>query len=132
MAGGASGDTNGSRLGLSAAGGVPVSFSKDEVESLTGSGRVALSGVTSASFGVLVPEIFAEYVHEFENDSRTITTSAGDVFTTEDPDRDWFTLGADVSAVLPGGWSGFVNLEGDVARSDQDRLRIEIGLRKKL
>jgi uncharacterized protein with beta-barrel porin domain len=112
------------------AGGVPVTFSEDDIDSLTASVRVAVSTVKSVDFGVLVPQAFVELVHEFENDSRTITTSVGDVFTTEDPDRNWFTLGANTAVVWPHGWSGFVNLEGDVARSDQDRLRIEVGVRR--
>lgn len=117
------------------AGGIAVNFSDDEIKSLIGSIRGSVSHAVSTGFGILVPQVFAAYAHEFQRDARVVTADSvafalPDLFVTEDPDRNWFTLGANLSVVWPYGWSGFVNLEGDVARSDRNRFVAEIGIRK--
>ncbi len=76
----------------------------------------------SKGFGVLVPQIRAEWIHEFKNDDRLLTaTFVNDpranldghtLFArTDGPDRDYFTILFSLSTVLRGGLQGFVSYE---------------------
>jgi outer membrane lipase/esterase len=76
----------------------------------------------SKGFGVLVPQIRAEWIHEFKNDERLLAaTFVNDpranldghtLFAqTEGPDRDYFTVLFGLSTVLRGGLQGFVSYE---------------------
>ena len=83
-------------------------------ESLTSVLGGQLSYAYSQSFGVLVPQGRAGWVHEFENDSDDFTA----VYVndpnqnqlraeTDNPDRDYFELGLGVSAVFKNGTQAF-------------------------
>jgi outer membrane lipase/esterase len=76
----------------------------------------------SKGFGVLVPQIRADWIHEFKNDERLLAaTFVNDpranldghtLFArTEGPDRDYFTVLFGLSTVLRGGLQGFVSYE---------------------
>lgn len=94
----------------------------DVSEQVVDSTKLSLGGQISKplsrSFGVLVPQARFEYFHELENDSRNITARyvntpsnvTGDVtgdfhffVPTDNPDRDFMTIGLGVSAVLQSG-----------------------------
>ena len=79
-------------------------------------GRVAYS--INVPFGVLVPQMSAEWRHEFLNDSRTITAKyAVDPFNTfffiptDRPDRDYVALSVGAAATFARGISSFLNYE---------------------
>ncbi len=68
----------------------------------------------STGFGVLVPQLNADWVHELENDQRTENFSFVDdsdrvnyQFEDQPPDRDFFEVGAGISTILPNGWQLF-------------------------
>lgn len=72
----------------------------------------------STDFGVLIPELHADWQHEYRNSSRPITVAfandpAGNLVSifTDPPDRNYANLGASLAAILPGGWMGFVSYE---------------------
>ena len=72
----------------------------------------------SQSFGVLVPQGRAGWVHEFENDAQNMTaTYVDDPFNnqldaqSDNPDRDYFEFGLGVSAVFKGGVQAFINYD---------------------
>lgn len=98
--------------------GLELIYGDQKVTSLRSSVKVQASAPTSAGFGVIVPQIGIEYVHEFRDDQRSITVNLAEdlsptrtdiVFQEEAPDRDFFNLTAGVSVVLPRGIQAFVN-----------------------
>jgi uncharacterized protein with beta-barrel porin domain len=107
-----------------------------DVESLTTSigGRVSYS--ISRSFGVVLPYARAEWIHEFDNDARTVSaTYVHDpnstllAARTNDPDRDYGFLGVGVSAVMPHGYQLFVDYQGLVGYRDLTEHQFVAGLR---
>ena len=103
---------------------------KDSLTSTAGfQGSVAIS----TSFGVVVPQVNAEYVHEFLNDRRTIHATASDGspvnFVTDRPDRDYFNVGAGVVFVLPEGISPFLNFSAEVANRFEETQTVTAGVR---
>jgi outer membrane autotransporter protein len=100
------------------AGGLNLFIDKQTADSLQTAlgGRVAYA--INVPFGVLVPQISAEWRHEFLNDDRTIAAKyAVDPFNTfffiptDRPVRDYFALSVGASAVFARGISSFVNYE---------------------
>jgi outer membrane autotransporter protein len=84
------------------------------IESLTtnvgGQARYAIS----TAWGVLSPFVRAEWVHEFEGDSRTVTASVGSTVVTVQTnrsDRDYLNLGAGTLATFRGGVSAFLDYD---------------------
>jgi len=93
-------------------------------------GSVALS----TSFGVVVPTVSAEYVHEFLNDRRTIhatavTNGAPINFVTDPPDRNYFNVGGGVVFVLPDGISPFLSYSAEVANRFEEVHTVTAGVR---
>jgi outer membrane autotransporter protein len=89
----------------------------------------------SVPFGVLSPTVRFEWEHEFENNSRTITSHSvvdpGSVLTvkTNGPDRDYFNLGAGVSATFKRGMSTFFYYEAVLGRNNFTNNSFTAGLR---
>lgn len=109
----------------------------DQVEdSLTSTLGFQGSVAISTSFGVVVPQVNAEYVHEFLNDRRTIHATATDgsavSFVTDPPDRDYFNVGAGVVFVLPDGISPFLNFSAEVANRFEETQTVTAGVRLEL
>ena len=98
----------------SGADGLDLKIQKQEVESLLTilGGRVGYA--ISTSFGVLLPQVRAEWRHELLNDKRSIKAqfahdpfNASFLLATDNPDRDYFGLGAGVSATFRKGMAAF-------------------------
>lgn len=92
----------------------------------------------STSLGVLTFQGQAEWIHEYEDDSRTITVrytndpfadSPAIVLRTDAPDRDRFGLGAGATLVLPGGMTTFLNFDTVVGQRDYSNYAVNVGLR---
>lgn len=88
----------------------------------------------STSFGVVVPQVNAEYVHEFLNDRRTVhafstVTGAPVNFSTDPPDRDYANIGGGVVFVLPDGLSPFINYSAEVANRFEEVHTVTAGVR---
>jgi len=106
----------------------------DQVEdSLTSTVGFQGSVAISTSFGVVVPQVNAEYVHEFLNDRRTIhatdSTGASANFVTDPPDRDYFNVGAGLVFVLPDGISPFLSYSAEVANRFEEVHTVTAGVR---
>ena len=105
----------------------------DQVEdSLTTTAGFQGSVAISTSFGVVVPQVNAEYVHEFLNDRRTIHASSGGTpvnFVTDPPDRNYFNVGGGVVFVLPDGISPFLNYSAEVANRFEEVHTVTAGVR---
>jgi len=102
-------------------------------DSLTSTIGFQGSVAISTSFGVIVPQVNAEYVHEFLNDRRTIHANASDGtpvnFVTDPPDRDYANVGGGVVFVLPDGISPFLNYTAEVANHFEEVHTVTLGVR---
>ncbi len=101
--------------------------------------RSRVGGHLQAAFktgGVtLRPEIRAEWQHEYQDDTRSITAGfangAGSDFTVTGPDlgRDSAILGAGLSVEWSKTITTYVNYEAEVGRANYDRQSVNLGLR---
>ncbi len=106
---------------------------RDSLTSVLGFyGSMALS----TRVGVLVPQASVEYVHEFEDDQRTIPFRFVDVvagpsfhFRTDSPDRDYLYLATGVVFYTPRGVAPFVNYRALVDYANQARHIVTAGVR---
>ena len=122
--------------------GNPLALSyEDQVEdSLTTTVGAQASVAISTSFGVIVPQANAEYVHEFLNDRRTIDAVADDgtpdgtpvSFVTDPPDRNYFNVGGGVVFVLPDGIAPFLAYSAQVANRFEELHTVTAGVRLEL
>jgi len=97
-------------------------------------GRVAHA--FSTSFGVLVPQIHGEWRHESLNDARSIKAQfANDpfnqVFTvpTDNPDRDFFAVGAGITSQFRKGMAAFLDFEAVVGLANVTSYNFTAGMR---
>lgn len=117
--------------------GLAMRFAETEQDSLLGHVGIRGSYAASTATGVLVPQLRAEYLYEFEDDP--VATSAtylldasGNSYSLAggEPDTDWFNLGASLALLLPNGWMAFADVSVLLDNDDQDRTRATLGLRK--
>jgi len=113
-----------------------IEVGDQELTSLLGEAGVDLSRVFQFSGGLFVPQINASYLHEFDNDGRSIrgrflgdvaTVSSFEIFT-DDPDRDYFNVGASIRFQFLWG-SFFVAYDKELQRDDLDLETWNGGLR---
>jgi outer membrane autotransporter protein len=109
---------------------------EEQVEdSLTSTVGFQGSMAISTSFGVVVPQVNAAYVHEFLNDRRTVhafTTDGTNTpvnFVTDPPDRDYFNVGGGVVFVLPEGIAPFLSYSAEVANRFEEVHTFTAGVR---
>lgn len=116
--------------------GLNLKVDDQTVESFT----TALGGMVSYSistnFGVLIPQLSFDWEHEYEDDGRLISSvfvndpnrNAFEI-PTDDPDRNYFHLSPGISAVLPGGFSAYVNYEVTLGHDDITENLVSGGIR---
>ncbi|MEN8130590.1 MAG: autotransporter outer membrane beta-barrel domain-containing protein [Pseudomonadota bacterium] len=109
----------------SGAGGLNLVIDKQSLKSLTSALGGQLSYSLSQNFGIVVPHGRLEWIHEFEDASRSISArylhNVNNTFWTapsDDPDRDYFTLGIGVSTVFRGGIQAFLDYQTLLAKQD--------------
>jgi len=95
-----------------------LAFEGQDVDSLLSVLGAQASYAISTGIGVLLPQVRAEWRHEWKNDARTITSRFVNdpnltplALVTDGPDRDFFTLGASLSATFRGGVAAFMSYE---------------------
>ncbi|OAI19870.1 hypothetical protein A1507_05825 [Methylomonas koyamae] len=95
-----------------------VRFGKQNIESLISTVGVQTAYTFSFPWGVLIPQLRGEWHHQFLDGRRSVTGSfiadgSGSTFSmvNDAPTRDYYTFGAEVSTVLPGGVSAFLAYE---------------------
>ena len=93
----------------------------------------------STNFGVVIPNLRLEWVHEFDNDSRQIGAQYVNdprnnrfFVRTDSPDRNSYILGGGLSAILAGGKTLFAEVESAVGKEDYERYVFRIGGRLEL
>ena len=103
-----------------------LKYNDDTVESLKTTVGIRGSAAFSTNFGVLIPEINAEWVHEFMNDQRDIVVQFDQdlranpskfSYNNESPDRDYFHVGGGLSILLAHGIQPYVNFQALVGHS---------------
>ena len=95
----------------------------------------------STQFGVLIPQVSAAWIHEFEDDQRNINARFGQdlrpnptefKFKRENPDRNYVDVGIGISAVLANGLQPFANFATLIGNDRYDSYAVAIGLRADL
>jgi outer membrane autotransporter protein len=119
--------------------GLAMRYDEARRTSLTATLGLRAGMTQSYGWGVLAPFFKLEYEHEFRNDPQKVSSAfvlddANTLFTPagEDPDRDYFHLGAGTQFILPHGWMSFIEVEALLGQRDLDRSRLLLGLRKEL
>lgn len=121
-------ETGGAGLGLA--------VDEQEVESNQAVLGGAMGWVYSASYGVWIPKLTVEWVHELADDSRDITAQfvanpdAGTfALATVEPDRDYFNVGGTLVGTFAHGSSAYARYEVVVDRDDFIAETYELGVR---
>ena len=92
----------------------------------------------STELGVLVPQVNADYIHEFANSQRFLSaqyvqdlspTPTKFRFQNDVPVRDYFNVGTGLMMVLPNGWQPFVNFRVMVGNQQFNNYAGTFGLR---
>lgn len=116
--------------------GLEVAYDDQHRESLVSKVGFFASYAIGVGFGVLVPQISGEWVHEFLNDQRVIyfrfredNNGTRIRFQTDRPDRDYFHLGAGLVLVLPRDISAFVSYRVLLGYDDRIAHTLNAGLR---
>jgi len=120
--------------------GLALRYNDQKVESLTSNLGVQLTKTINTSKGVLTPYARADWEHEYKNDARNIVASFAVVdsqydtlneilIPTDDPDRDYFNLGAGILAALPNGWQLFLDYTTLLGYEDLSLHRFVTGVR---
>jgi outer membrane autotransporter protein len=116
--------------------GLELVFDRRNQTSLTTVAGLYSSLALSTGFGVVIPQVTAEYLHEFENDQKLyrfrFAQDAGATTLTyvlDPPDRDYFNLGAGVVVILRNGLAPFINFRELVGYQHQTNHTVTAGLR---
>ncbi len=103
--------------------------------------RVGFAGSLSfeTGFGALLPQLSADWVHEFADPQRNLAFSFADdlngikfVYEDEKPDSDFFELAVGLTALLPNGWQPYLQFRTIVGHEFIDSYVGSIGLRLEL
>jgi outer membrane autotransporter protein len=119
--------------------GLALAKSDYQQDSLLGTLGLRIARGFSVEAGVILPEVRVEYAHEFEHNTDASKTAflldAGNnvlVLEGEDPDSDYFTVGAGVVFVLPNGWMPYLDYQTTLGLDDFEQWQISAGLRREL
>ncbi len=123
-------------IGGASASSAALRIEDQEIISTTSALGAQASYAWSTPFGVLLPQLRFEWIHEFDNHRREVSAvfieDAGSntfVITTDDPDEDYFNLGAGLAAVFPHGINAFVYYETPIGLDDVDAHYVTAGVR---
>jgi uncharacterized protein YhjY with autotransporter beta-barrel domain len=116
--------------------GLSMRFRDRSAKSLRGEAGIVASRPFSQGWGVLSAQGTATAVHEFQDDPRSVVASfRGDLGNTaiplflQEPDRDFFRVGAALSAIMKNGWIVFAQVETLLGHTYESRERVALGVR---
>lgn len=127
--------------GVRGVAGLALVYEEQDIDSLQGTVGLLATRPVSTDFGVLLFQGSANYIHEFDNDPRSVNVrfaqdlrAAPTVFSfgTEEPDRGYVDLGLGMTVVLPRGIQTFIHLRGMRGNSQFDGDQATIGVRFEL
>lgn len=118
----------------------PLALIVDEQteKSLTSHLGVQLSKAINWDYGVLIPQLYLDYAHEFEDDQRDIRfsfvgddPSAGNtfVYNNDAPDRNYGNVLVGLVGVFAGGLQSFISYERLLAYNNHDNDKFSVGVR---
>lgn len=119
-------------------GGLGLKYDDQWINSVQSVLGVQAQAAISTGVGVLVPQVNADYIHEFANSQRFITASFVEdlranplkfTFQNEVPVRNYFNVGTGLVAVLPNGLQLFVNFRTMVGNEQFNNYAGTFGLR---
>jgi outer membrane autotransporter protein len=116
---------------------IELTFDDHDADSLTLSVGFEADYPISTGFGIIAPNIRAEYVHDFIGDADGVlvryaadpTQLSEFEVSTEDKDQDYGIIGAGVAMTLQGGWAAFVDYHTFVGLDNFDIHAVNAGLR---
>lgn len=121
------------------AGAVGMEVDKQKLSSFEGIFGFQASKIISLSWGVLVPQLRMEMVHEFKNESRVINARFLGVvenginttmkIPTDRPDRNYINLALGTSAQFSRGRTAYVQYQGLFAQQSVREHALELGVR---
>lgn len=110
---------------------------EDKRTRLTLSAGGQISNIYGTSVGVFIPFFSLHWLHEFKDDPRlvsgviqpnTLSVVEGEVaILTPEPDRDYLSMGAGLTVVLPRGFSAYIDFEKQFARRNIDYWMVTLG-----
>ena len=112
-------------------------FEDDDYSTLDGILTAELRHSIPITNGVLTPRASVSYVHEFESDTRTINAVLIDVtdearrdviFRTNEADKDYFRLGASLTADFTSGTTVYLTYSGMVGHDWREENLVMLGL----
>lgn len=121
--------------------GIGLRYDAQAIHSLQSTVGLQASTTYSTSFGVLVHQINADYIHEFANSQRHILVQFTEdqranptrfAFQNESPARDYGYVGTGLVAVLANGWQPFINFRAMVGNSQFNSYAGTFGVRIEL
>jgi uncharacterized protein YhjY with autotransporter beta-barrel domain len=121
--------------------GIELKYDKQYINSLQSVVGVQGSAAFSTGLGVLVPQLNADYIHEFANSQRFIHVQFAEdfranptkfTFQNDVPVRNYFNLGTGLLMVLPNGWQPFVSFRAMVGNEQFNNYAGTFGLRIEL
>lgn len=119
------------------ASGLELAVEDQDIDSTKSILGIHLSSAFSRPSGVLVPQAWAEWHHEFEDDARNVRTAyVADpnrlplLVKTDDPDENYFLTGLGLSGVFAHGFQGFLSVEAILGLDDISSYAGTAGIRK--
>jgi outer membrane autotransporter protein len=121
--------------------GIELKYNDQWIHSLQSVLGIQASAAFSTSFGVLVPQFNADYIHEFANSQRLITVQFAEdnrdnptkfQFKNDVPVRNYANLGTGLVMVLPNGWQSFMHFRAMVGNEQFNNYAGTLGLRIEL
>lgn len=120
----------------SGAGAYNLSIEGRDFTEINSSVGVQLVMARSYGWGVLLPQFDLKWVHKFKDDSNGVegtfvNDSTGTVFktNTDAVDQDYFNLGLGVSAIMPGGKTGYIQYEQVLGKDYYTDYSLSLGIR---
>ncbi len=121
-------------------GSLVLAIGEQEYESITGNFGTQVSYAWSQSWGVLMPTVSAEYIHEFANNSQSVnvrfvnapTGTGGFTLRNSAMDRDYAAITAGFSAQFSKGLSAFVIYEKLLDLNSVTSDSLSMGVRMEL
>lgn len=127
-----------------------LAFDEQDIKSVRTNLGIQISRNFNTGFGSVRPTFSADWIHEFEEDPRTVRVKyvmedrlagKGDFIfgfdgcvscfnlVSEAPDRDYFTVGLGVAAATRGGFQSFLMLEGLLGYENLNAIAVTVGMR---
>ncbi len=116
--------------------GLALQINSQEFESLTTTLGASFTTEIGTTFAQLYPQVFAEYTHEFKNNNDPLigryvneTLQRRFALLRDQPDRNYFNVGASLTAMFTDTLSGFFRYQALVGYEDLSVHAFEIGIR---